>query len=81
VNQLGFASDSAPVATKLSGKPFWMSDLFLTKEVDGYAATFARFASPDEIIIEVNGEYRTVTRDFWQDLPLYQSREHRSDLA
>jgi hypothetical protein len=58
-----------------------MSDLFLTKQLDGYAATFARFAGPDKFVIEVNGEYRTVTREFWQTLPIYQSQEHRPDCT
>ena len=56
-----------------------MSDLFLTKQLDGYAATFARFEGPEKFVIEVNGEYRTVTREFWQALPIYQSQEHRPD--
>jgi hypothetical protein len=47
-----------------------MSDLFVTKQLDGYAATFLRFAGPDNIVIEVNGADRTVSREFWRDLPL-----------
>jgi hypothetical protein len=54
-----------------------MSDLFLTKQLNGYAARFARFDGPDKFVIEVNGEYRTVTREFWQTLPIDQSQEHR----
>jgi hypothetical protein len=56
-----------------------MSDLFLTKQLDGYAATFARFEGPDSFVIEVNGEYRTVTREFWRTLPIYQNQEHGRD--
>jgi hypothetical protein len=56
-----------------------MSDLFLTKQLDGYAATFARFEGPDKFVIEVSGEYRTVTREFWQALPIYQDQEYRAE--
>jgi len=58
-----------------------MSDLFLTKQLDGYAATFARFNGPETFVIEVNGEYRIVTREFWQSLPIYQNQEHAPDAA
>jgi hypothetical protein len=56
-----------------------MSDLFLTKQLDGYAATFARFDGPDTFVVEVNGEYRTVTREFWRSLPIYQNQQHEPD--
>lgn len=56
-----------------------MSDLFVTKQLDGYAATFARFEGPDRFVIEVNGEYRSVTREFWRTLPIYRDQEHGSD--
>jgi hypothetical protein len=46
-----------------------MFDLFATKQVDGYAATFLRFAGPDNFVIEVNGAERTVAREFWRTLP------------
>jgi hypothetical protein len=46
-----------------------MSDLFVTKQVDGYPANFIRFAGPENFVIEVNGAERTVTREFWRDLP------------
>ena len=58
-----------------------MSDLFLTKQLDGYAATFARFNGPETFVIEVNGEYRIVTREFWRSLPIYQNQEHAPDPA
>jgi hypothetical protein len=58
-----------------------MSDLFLTKQLDGYAATFARFEGPDRFVIEVNGEYRSVTREFWRTLPIYQDHEHWPEAA
>jgi len=47
-----------------------MSDLFVTKQLDGYTAKFIRFAGPDHFVIEVNGSERTVTREFWRALPL-----------
>jgi hypothetical protein len=56
-----------------------MSDLFLTKRLGGYAATFARFDGPEKLVIEVNGEYRTVTREFWQALPIEQGRVYRAE--
>ena len=46
-----------------------MSDLFTTKQVDGYSAKFIRFAGPENFVIEVNGAERTVTREFWRNLP------------
>jgi hypothetical protein len=45
-----------------------MSDLFVTKQLDGYAATFLRFVGPDNFVIEVNGAERTVSREFWRAL-------------
>jgi hypothetical protein len=44
-------------------------DLFATKQVDGYPAKFMRFVGPENFVIEVNGAERTVTRDFWRNLP------------
>jgi hypothetical protein len=46
-----------------------MSDLFATKQVDGYPAKFIRFAGPEVFIIEVNGAERIVTREFWRGIP------------
>ena len=46
-----------------------MSDLFVTKQLDGNSATFLRFAGPDNFVIEVNGGERTVSREFWRLLP------------
>jgi hypothetical protein len=46
-----------------------MSDLFVTKQLDGNSATFLRFAGPDNFVIEVNGAERTVSREFWRLLP------------
>jgi hypothetical protein len=51
-----------------------MSDFFLVKQLDGHAASFARFAGPDRFVIEVNGEYRTVSREIWRALPACQSQ-------
>ena len=45
-----------------------MSDLFVTKQLDGYTAKFIRFAGPDKFVIEVNGAEQTVTREFWRAL-------------
>ncbi len=42
--------------------------MFLAKQLDGYAATFLRFTGADNLVIEVNGEERTVTREFWSSL-------------
>jgi hypothetical protein len=46
-----------------------MSDLFVIKQLDGYAATFLRFAGPDNFVIEIDGAERTVSREFWRALP------------
>jgi hypothetical protein len=43
-----------------------MSDLGVTKHMDGNAAKFLRFAGPENLIIEVNGTEQTVTREFWR---------------
>jgi hypothetical protein len=55
-----------------------MSDLLVTKQMDGYAATFLRFASPDHFVIEVNGAERTVTREFWRTLPHRDASQAKS---
>jgi hypothetical protein len=47
-----------------------MSHLFLTKELDGYAVTFLRFAGPERFIVQVNGVERTISRDDWAALPV-----------
>ena len=52
-----------------------MSDLFTTKRVDGYSAKFVRFAGPENFVIEVNGAERTVTREFWRNLPHLDARK------
>jgi hypothetical protein len=60
-----------------------MSHLFLAKQLDGYAATFVRFTGADNFVIEVNGEERTVTREFWCSLAEMKTDErsarHHSD--
>lgn len=60
-----------------------MSHLFLAKQLDGYAATFVRFTGGDNFVIEVNGEERTVTREFWSSLAEMKADErsggHHSD--
>ena len=60
-----------------------MSDLFATKQLDGYSAKFIRFAGPDNFVIEVNGAERTVTREFWRALPGRDAStvEERSNVA
>jgi hypothetical protein len=50
-----------------------MSDLITTKQLNGCAATFRRFAGPDRFVIEVNGIGQTVTRDFWRTLSKLES--------
>jgi hypothetical protein len=46
-----------------------MSDLFVTKQLDGHAAMFLRFAGRDNFVIEINGAERTVSRELWRALP------------
>ena len=43
--------------------------LMLTKELDGYAATFVRFDGPERFIVQVNGVERTISRDERTALP------------
>jgi hypothetical protein len=50
-----------------------MSDQFVTKQLGGYAATFLRFAGPDNFVIEVNGAERIVSREFWRAVPHYDA--------
>ena len=50
-----------------------MSHLFLTKQIDGNPAKFIRFAGPDNLVIELNGVERKVTREFWYALPVHDA--------
>jgi hypothetical protein len=52
-----------------------MSELFSTKQLDGYAAKFTRFAGPENLIIEVNGAERKVSREVWHTLPDFDERK------
>jgi hypothetical protein len=52
-----------------------MSDLGVTKHMDGCAAKFLRFAGPDNLIIEVNGTEQTVTREFWRAIPILENKQ------
>jgi hypothetical protein len=52
-----------------------MSDLGVTKHMDGFAAKFLRFAGPDNLIIEVNGTEQTVTREFWRAIPILENKQ------
>jgi hypothetical protein len=49
-----------------------MSDLTLIKNLDGHPAAFVRSKGADKLIVCANSEFRTVTRDYWRSLPLYQ---------
>jgi hypothetical protein len=67
-----FRSSRAPApwgrfAHKVERMP--MSDLTVTKQLDEHAATFLRFAGPDNFVIEVNGAERIISREFWRALP------------
>jgi hypothetical protein len=66
------ASRRANIHRSKSREPA-MSDLFATKQVDGYPAKFVRFAGPDNFIIEVNGAERIVTREYWRTLSLRET--------
>jgi hypothetical protein len=55
-----------------------MSDLGITKHMDGSAAKFLRFAGPDNLIIEVNGTEQTVTREFWRAIPIFEINKQDS---
>jgi hypothetical protein len=50
-----------------------MSDLATIKDLDGYPAVFCRFDGADKFVLYANGQFRTVTRDYWQSLPSYQN--------
>jgi hypothetical protein len=58
-----------------------MSDLFVTKQLDGHAATFLRFAGPDNFVIEVNGAERIVSREFWRALPYRDASQEPSKVT
>jgi hypothetical protein len=47
-----------------------MSDLSVTRHLDGCPAIFLRFAGPDHVVIEVSREERIVSREFWKNLPI-----------
>jgi hypothetical protein len=51
-----------------------MSDLASTKQMNGYAAKFVRFVGPD-MVIELNGNETTVSREFWRSLPIQEPRK------
>jgi hypothetical protein len=56
-----------------------MSDhLGVTKQIDGCTAKFLRFAGPDNLVIEVNGAERVVTREFCKALPLLETNKEVS---
>jgi hypothetical protein len=52
-----------------------MSDLGSTKQMNGYAAKFVRFVGPDMLVIELNGNETTVSREFWRSLPIQEPRK------
>jgi len=52
-----------------------MSDLATPKQVDGFVAKFLRFAGPDNLVIEVAGAERIVTREFWRAIPLVENKQ------
>jgi hypothetical protein len=52
-----------------------MSDLGVTKQMDGRPAKFLRFAGPDHLVIEVNAAERTITRECWRVIPLYENKQ------
>jgi hypothetical protein len=49
-----------------------MSDLALIKNLDGYPACFVRFEGAGNFVVSANGQIRTVSRNFWIALPVYQ---------
>jgi hypothetical protein len=49
-----------------------MSDLALIKNLDGYPACFVRFEGAGNFVVSANGQIRTVSRNFWVTLPVYQ---------
>jgi hypothetical protein len=51
-----------------------MSDLAAIKNLDGHPAVFCRFDGADKFVIYANGQFRTVTRDYWLSLSAYQKR-------
>jgi hypothetical protein len=56
-----------------------MSHLLLAKQLDGYAATFVRFAGSENFVIEVNGAERTVSREFWHSLSVMKTDDGLGD--
>ena len=57
-----------------------MSDLVVIKQVEGYSAKFLRFAGPENLVIEVNGAERTVTREFWTAIPILVNKQESKTL-
>jgi hypothetical protein len=49
-----------------------MSDLALIKNLDGYPACFVRFEGAGNFVVSANGQFRTVSRNLWHSLPVYQ---------
>jgi hypothetical protein len=58
-----------------------MSDIGLIKDWDGFPASFARFEGADKLVVTVNGQLRTLTRDHWRSLAIYREKgPHPSNL-
>jgi hypothetical protein len=49
-----------------------MSDLAAIKNLDGHPAVFCRFDGADKFVLYANGQFRTVTRDYWLSLSAYK---------
>jgi hypothetical protein len=51
------------------------SDLGVTERMDGRPAKFLRFSGPDQLVIGVNAAERTITRECWRAIPLYENKQ------
>jgi hypothetical protein len=59
-----------------------MSDLGLIKNLDCFPAAFQRFEGAEKIVVCVNDQLRTFTRDHWLWLFVYRGKQasERSNL-
>jgi hypothetical protein len=57
-----------------------MSDLAAIKNLDGHPAVFCRFDGANRFVLYANGEFRTVTRDYWMSLSAYEKSSLRAEI-
>ena len=47
----------------------------VTERMDGRPAKFLRFLGPDQLVTDLNAAERTITRECWRAIPLYENKQ------